>query len=108
MFYRLVDKKPVPCKTGLEWAEWYEAAAVSEERIVARDELDGLLISTIFIGIDPGAGDSDEPPLLFETMTFVNGKATGIAIRSATWEDAEDRHRSMIRQIHKSNDDDDA
>ena len=107
MYYKLDEHTPVRCNNVLEWAEWYEPTAVSGERIVARDELDGLLVSTIFTGIDPGADDSEEPPLLFETMTFVNGKATGIAIRSATWEDAEDRHRSMIRQIRKSNDDDD-
>ena len=53
MFYRLEDKKPVRCATGQEWADWYEAAAKSGERIVARDEIDSLSVSTLFTGIDP-------------------------------------------------------
>jgi hypothetical protein len=101
MFYRLVDKKPVHCATGQEWAEWYEPAAVSGERIVARDELDGIEVSTIFTGIDPNPVDHD-PPQLFETMTFVNGKSTGAAIRYATWQQAEAGHRRMVIKARNS------
>ena len=95
MFYRLVDKKPVLCKTGQEWAEWFEPASVAGERIVARDELDGMEFSTVFIGIDPNPVDHD-PPQLFETMTFVDGKSTGVAVRYATWQEAERGHRRMV------------
>jgi len=42
MSYRLEGRNPVKCATGHEWAKWYEPTAVSGERIVARDELDGL------------------------------------------------------------------
>jgi hypothetical protein len=99
MFYRLEEKKPVRCSTGQEWAEWYEAAAKSGERIVARDKLDGLLVSTVFTGIDPNAVDADSPQL-FETMTFVDGKTTGIAIRSTSWEQAERGHRKLVMKAH--------
>jgi hypothetical protein len=94
MFYKLVDKEPVPC-TGQEWAEWYEPTAVSGKRIVARDELYGMDFSTIFTGIDQSTSGKG-PPLLFETMTFVNGKSTGVAIRYATWREAEAGHRRMV------------
>ncbi len=104
MFYKLdKNNSPVKC-TGKEWAEWYEPAAQSGRRIVAQDELDGSIeISTIFTGIDQGGGSG--PPLLFETMTFLNGKSTGIAIRSETWEQADNQHRQMIRQVRKADED---
>jgi hypothetical protein len=95
MFYRLAGRKPVKCSTGLELAEWYEAAAQSGERIVACNELDCLMVSTVFTGIDPNAVDAD-PPQLFETMTFVHGKATGVAIKSTSWEQAERGHRKLV------------
>jgi hypothetical protein len=99
VFYKLQNKKPVKCATGQEWADWYEAAAQSGERVVDRDELEGgAVISTVFVGIDPGAVDHD-PPQLFETMMFLNGKQTGVALRSATWQKAENTHRSMVRQV---------
>jgi hypothetical protein len=67
VFYKLVNKKPVKCATGKEWVEWYEAAAQSGERIVARDEIDdSVLISTIFTGLDVETGA--DAPRLFETM----------------------------------------
>jgi len=62
MFYKLVDQQPIKCATGQEWAEWYEAAAQSGERVVGRDELDGsVVISTIFTGIDPNPLTTTRP-----------------------------------------------
>jgi hypothetical protein len=105
VFYRLNNKNPVKCATGQEWAEWYEAAALSGERVVARDDLDGGgIISTIFTGIDPNPMDAD-PPQLFETMMFLNGKSAGVAIRSETWEQAESQHRRMARHVREADED---
>ena len=102
MFYKLIEKKPVKRATGQEWAEWYEAAAQSGERVIARDEIDGgVIISTIFTGIDQGSGDSVDPPQLFETMMFLHGKSTGVAIRSETWQQAENQHRQMARTMRR-------
>ncbi|WP_244832485.1 hypothetical protein [Caballeronia sp. TF1N1] len=95
MFYKLENKRPVQCATGQEWAEWYEASVKSGERVVARDELDGALISTIFTGLDPN-GTNTDTPLLFETAFFFDGKSTGVAIRSASWEQAEREHRKIV------------
>ena len=100
MFYKLENKNPVKCVTGQEWVEWYEAAARSGERVVARDTFSGVLLSTIFTGIDPNSIDAD-PPQLFETVAFMGRKATGVALRSATWEQAEQTHRSMLRKMRK-------
>lgn len=104
MFYKLINKKPLECATGQEWAEWYEAAAQSGERVVARDEIDGGgIISTIFTGLDACAIDTT--PQLFETMMFLNGKSTGVAIRSETWEQAENQHRRMARHVREADED---
>lgn len=103
MFYKLIKKKPVKCATGKEWAEWYEAAARSGERVVARDEMNGSVISTTFTGIDLET-DADVPRL-FETMMFLNGKSTGVAIRSETWEQAENQHRRMARHVQEADED---
>ena len=103
MFYKLHNKKPVKCATGKEWAEWYEAAAQSGERVVARDDLaNGVVISTIFTGIDQ---DGIGHPQLFETMMFLHGKSTGAALRSETWQQAENQHRQMARQVQKADED---
>src|SRR4051812_22904823 len=105
MFYKLDENNnPVKCATGQEWAEWYEAAAQSGKRLVARDEIDdSLVISTIFTGLDACAIDT--PPQLFETMMLLNGKSTGVALRSETWQQAEDQHRRMARQAREADED---
>ena len=103
MFYKLHKKTSVKCATGKEWADWYETAAQTGERVVARDELDGgLVFSTIFTGIDQGGSD---PPQLFETMMFLNGNSTGVALRSETWQQAESQHRRMARQVREADED---
>lgn len=104
VFYRLENKKLVKRATGHEWADWYEAAAQSGARVVARDELDGgLIISTIFTGLDACAIDT--APELFETMMLLNGKSTGVALRSETWQQAESQHRRMARQAREADKD---
>ena len=91
MFYRLVDRKPVKCATGQEWAAWFENAG--EALIVKQDEVDDFFVLTVFVGVDQGGSDE---PQLFETLTFVNGKSSGIAVRSATWEQAEREHQRFV------------
>jgi len=78
-----------------------EAAAQSGARVVARDEIDGsVVISTIFTGLDLET-DADAPRL-FETMMFLQGKSSGVAIRSETWQQAESQHRRMARQVREA------
>jgi len=91
MFYRLEGKAPVKCGTGREWADWFEQAG--EALIVAQDEIDGLFVLTVFTGIDQGGSDE---PQLFETLSSIDGRSTGIAVRSATWEQAEREHRRIV------------
>ena len=73
------------------WARWFEEA----DRHVARTELpDGLVVSTVFLGIDHSFGRTG-PPLLFETMAFHDGDGRETE-RYATWEQAEKGHAAMV------------
>jgi hypothetical protein len=53
-------------------------------------------VSTVFIGIDHGFGRG--PPLLFETMLFVNGVEQGCE-HYCTWDEAETGHARWVGQV---------
>lgn len=82
------DLKPVDLMT---WARWFATA----DRHVAREEVNGHLVSTVFLGTDHNFG-SGGPPLLFETMVFPADSAFASqdwCERSSTWDDAEQAHK---------------
>jgi hypothetical protein len=56
---------PAPCEDLLEWARWYEER---DNRRVALDEVNGVRVSTVFLGLDHGWGRG--APVLWETMSF--------------------------------------
>lgn len=58
------DGEPVPCINPDHWREWYGTA----DRVIARDEIGGIRVSTVFLGIDHQFGHGI--PILYETMTF--------------------------------------
>jgi hypothetical protein len=91
MYYVLEGKRVRPAADMAEWARMFAAA-----RQVARDELGGCLVSTVFLGIDHqffGNG----PPLLFETMLFTpDGEEM---VRYSTWEQAERGHAAMLARV---------
>jgi hypothetical protein len=55
---------PAPCEDLLEWARWYEER---DNRRVALDEVNGVRVSTVFLGLDHGWGRG--APALWETMS---------------------------------------
>jgi hypothetical protein len=76
------------------WARWYETA----DRVVAKDYVDDILISTVFLGLDhnlQGHGD----PLLFETLVFLAEGETGDMQRYFTWAEAECGHALVLESI---------
>ena len=89
MFYKLDNQQPVPCASK-DWAAWFEHAG--EDLVIAQDEIEALFVLTVSTGVDQGG---DEPQL-FETLSFVNGRSTGAAIKSATWAQAEREHRRIV------------
>jgi hypothetical protein len=62
------ENNPVPCEDLLEWAMWFE----KDKRIIARTEIAGGLVSTVFLGIDHRFNEKG-PPILWESMVFSGG-----------------------------------
>jgi len=57
-----------PATDFFEWAQWMENAS----RHIARDEVSGFVVSTVFLGINHNFFGKGEP-LWFETMVFRQG-----------------------------------
>lgn len=106
-YYRLVNHEAVPCANVIEWAEYYERS----NRVVKHDEIDGYVISTVFLGINHNFW-GEGPPLLFETMVF-KGETTirradgtelqvplsiGYQDRCSTWVQAIAMHARAVEQ----------
>ena len=97
---KLVGHDVVPVADVREWAEWFEAtskmpgpAGRATMRHVGDDEIAGLHVSTVFLGINHGWGEG--PPLWFESMIF-GGKLDGMQQRYATWDQAAAGHAFVL------------
>ena len=99
--YVLVGQTPVPEPDILKWGEWFNTA----ERLVAKTEIPGGIVSTVFLGIDHRFS-WEGPPLLFETMVFDEGAHGGDCWRCATWLEAEAQHARIVEQCRREKDDD--
>ena len=69
-----------------QWARFFE----SDGRRVASTIIEGVRISTVFLGLDHGFM-KDAPPLLFETMIF-GGDHDDYQRRCSTFDEAEAMH----------------
>lgn len=82
--------------TLMEWGEFLETPA--DRRRIGRDEIDGLLISTVFLGLDHSFDGSLD---IFETMVFSH-EGSGNEIycdRYATWKEAEEGHKKAVQWV---------
>uniref|UniRef100_A0A6M3LRW0 Uncharacterized protein n=1 Tax=viral metagenome TaxID=1070528 RepID=A0A6M3LRW0_9ZZZZ len=91
MHYILDGHKTKQCDDLLIWAKWFEKA----ERHVADDTIDGVRISTVFLGLDHQYGQG--PPLLFETMVF-GGPNDQDQLRYSSWDEAEKGHAEILER----------
>lgn len=89
--YILVDREPVLEPDLLEWARKFGSC----DRVVAQTEIEGGVISTVFLGLDHNWGAG--PPLLFETMVFIDGESV-LCERCSTWKQAEAQHAYILAQ----------
>ena len=90
------NKNPVVEPDLLKWGTWM--AAISKRR-VAFDEINGVEISTVFLGLGDSFGN--EPPVLWETMVF-GGELDRKQDRcSGGWKDAEAMHARMVHKVNK-------
>jgi hypothetical protein len=91
-YWVLEGQTPVPEPDLLRWGRWFE----SGERTVARTWVRGGCVSTVFLGLNHNFFGSG-PPLLFESMLFVDGDAGGEDLeRYSTWSQAEAGHLAMV------------
>jgi len=80
----------VPVDDALEWGMWFECN--EEKRRIGYDEIEGFVVSTIFLGVNHGFG---RRPLWFETMVFresTGERELGQSIdqaRYSTWNEAD-------------------
>ena len=80
----------------LTWSLWF----AKHDRKIERDTVDGVNISTVFMGIDHSFCDKG-PPLLFETMVF-GGKYDQNCIRTSTLKEAKQCHSDAVEFIKNS------
>lgn len=83
----------------MEFARWYESA----DRTLARTELPGVVVSTVFLGIDHRYGEA--PPVLWETMIFAEEGSTAVDFdeeqaRYTSKDDALAGHRAMVAKLN--------
>jgi hypothetical protein len=87
--YWLVDREPVQC-TLLEWAAWYEELT---NRQLADDYVDGVRVSTVFIGcVDTW----------FESLVM-GGVHDGECRRHRTWNAAMAAHDELLELVRGGN-----
>jgi len=95
--YKLNGRELVPCDNVLDWARWFETA----DRHVAETIVGDARVSTVFLGLDHGFGNCDQP-IVFETMVF-GGNNDGACQRYSTWAEAEAGHAAIVDQLRSSN-----
>ena len=91
--YILVDGEP--CEADLmTWATWFESA----DRIIARTEQGGVMVSTVFLGVDHNFSP-EGAPVLWETMV-IGGPLDGEQDRYTSLAAAQEGHDKMVERVN--------
>lgn len=103
------NHQPVPVDDVIAWAHFFEKV---DARHVARTHINGLYVSTIFLGLDHAWYSSR--PLFFETMIFRDENhaspeyferildwAHGYQMRYSTWDEAIAGHEQVVTTIRE-------
>lgn len=107
--YALNEKgEPVHEPDFLRWSFWFQQAQLLMAHSVADEVVDGLRVSTVFLGLDRNF-EGKGPPILWETMVFGSDGVTsqddadpraGRQDRcSGTRKQAEAMHASMVAWV---------
>lgn len=95
-FY-ILDGKEVVKVAGLE--EWSRRVDLSNRHVDVTEVGNGVVVSTVFLGVDHRHTIFGEgPPLLFETMVFNDYGDDGTQERHSTWEEAEAGHARIVAE----------
>lgn len=87
---------PVPEPDYLAWARWFETSVVAR-RVDQTNLANGVMVSTVFLGIDHRQL-VDGPPILYETLVF-GGIMDGEGQRYATRAEARCGHEEMVSAV---------
>lgn len=95
MFYILdEDNQPIKVENASDWANGFE----EERKRVALDEINGVSISTVFLGLDHSHGA--EKPILWETMCFShNLDYDQYQERYSSYEEAVEGHKKCVEAV---------
>jgi hypothetical protein len=97
MTFYIIDDEGNPKSTGrdiITWGKWM----TQKNTRVAFDEVEGVRISTEFLGIDHNFGFIGSPPILWETMVF-GGELDEKCRRYASLEEAKAGHAKMVERV---------
>lgn len=78
------------------WAMWYEDG----NRIVKQEQIGDYWVSTVFLGLDHN-WSFQGPPIVFETMIFIDGSADA-AERYSTWDEAAAGHEKICERLREA------
>ena len=107
-YYVLDDKGEVEMVDDMfTWARWFKTS--SEKRRIARSDINGFSVSTVFLGLDHNFcfDPEDKEPILFETMVFDDREGKSgydynegeYTQRYHTREEAEKGHEEVVNKI---------
>lgn len=96
--YYILDENNKPVKVEQAFTDWANKFTEKMRR-TAFDEIDGVSISTVFLGIDHSFGQGE--PLLWETMCFShNPDYDQYQERYTSHEDAMEGHRKCVKAVN--------
>lgn len=87
---------PVSEPDIFKWGKWFEKV----ERYVGDTEINGIRVSTVFLGLDHDFGQRSSP-VLWETMVF-GGILDGEMERYTSLESAKHGHEEMVKKVKKA------
>ncbi len=94
MYYILDENKNVVAVSTTQWAQWFESAP---NRIMRRDKVKDMNVSTVFLGLDHGSPGN---PHLFETMVFGGTWADQYCRRVGTYHEAQNTHAEVVAALY--------
>lgn len=97
--YYILDGRgrPLRAKSMMEFAVWFETA----ERVVKKDYLGDIEVSTVFLGLDHSFGPGSRTPLLWETMIF-GGEHDQYCYRYASRAEAVIGHERAVQLVREA------
>ena len=105
LYYTLDENnKPIPCPNTMDYLRWVESHSdkVGPDgctlRIGLTDINDKVYVSTVYLGLNHGFGDSD--PVLWESMVFGHDEDE-VQVRYKTHDEAVKGHDKLVKKWKK-------